>query len=490
MRLPCLDPPFNSNRDYNSIYKDETGRPLPEQVAAFSDTWELNAERMQEARLIPALMRDNGIDHDTAKLWELWMQALAKTQPRLLAYLVYMTPRLLKMYPLMKTTGSLYYHCDPSASHYVKPLLDSIFGHQNFQNEIVWCYREAINARKRWNRKHDTILFYTKSDKSWTFNANEVLQPHSESTIKKYKYEDEKGKYRLMGRGITGSPIKSKRDVSPKWEETHPELVYRQYLRKGTYAVDYWMIDIINQNAKERMGYATQKPLPLLERIIKASSNEGDLVFDPFCGCATTLEAAHRLGRQWIGIDVAIHAVRRVSQVRLQERCGLREGEHFRVDGVPNSVESALELWKQDKHHFQKWVVEEVDGFCTAKKSADGGVDGRIYFYADGYDLIQNMVVEVKGGRNVGVDVLRSLHGVIERDDALLGCLIVQHQPSRRQQQGYEQEIIGAGTVELNGREYPRLQVLSVPEILDGKRPAVPAPVGRHEPQPALLPVV
>ena len=254
---------------------------------------------------------------------------------------------------------------------------------------------------------------------------------------------------------------------------------------------DVWDISIIAGSAKERMGYKTQKPIKLLDRVIKASSNEGDLVFDPFCGCATTLEAAHRLGRRWIGIDIAIHAIRRVSQVRLQDRCGLREGEHFEVGGIPNSVESAEALWTQDKHQFQKWAVEEVDGFCTAKKSADGGVDGRIYFYADEHHTeMQNMVVEVKGGKRVGVGVLRELRGVIDREDALLGCLIVQYPPSKQQKREYDKEIIGAGTVELNGWEYPRLQVLSVPEILDGKRPAVPRPVGRHEPQPALLPTV
>ena len=236
------------------------------------------------------------------------------------------------------------------------------------------------------------------------------------------------------------------------------------------------------------MGYATQKPLALLERIIRASSNEGDTVLDPFCGCATTLDAAHRLGRRWIGIDIAIHAVKRVAQIRLTERCGLQEGVHFEVDGIPNSVESAEALWKQDTHQFQKWAVEQVDGFCTTKRSADGGVDGRIYFYADGYEGMQNMIIEVKGGKHVGVSVLRSLHGVLEREDALMACLIVQNPPSKQQQREYDREIIAAGMVTLNGWEYPRLQVISVPEILDGNPVKVPRPVGRHESQPALLP--
>ena len=210
---------------------------------------------------------------------------------------------------LLADDGSIYLHLDQKMSHYVKILMDEIFGKENFQNEIIWCYREAINSTKRWNRKHDTTFFYSKNASKFTFNSNEVLQPHSSSTIEKYKYEDEKGRYRLMGRGIVGSPIQSARDVSPEWEKTNPELVYRHYLREGTYAVDYWMIDVINQAAKERCGYPTQKPEALLERIIKASSNQNDLIMDCFAGSGTTASVAEKLGRKWIACDFGKHAI-------------------------------------------------------------------------------------------------------------------------------------------------------------------------------------
>ena len=182
--LVYLDPPFNSNRDYNSIYKDETGNPLPEQIEAFQDTWELTPEREREARAIPALMRSSGIDHDTAKMWELWMRALSKTQPRLLAYLAYMTPRLLRIYPLMKSTASFYYHCDPTASHYVKPLLDAIFGHDNFRNEVIWSYRRWPSKSNKFQTMHDVILMYGKGTNP-TFNVS--YEPPSESYLKRFK---------------------------------------------------------------------------------------------------------------------------------------------------------------------------------------------------------------------------------------------------------------------------------------------------------------
>jgi site-specific DNA-methyltransferase (adenine-specific) len=463
--LVYLDPPFNSNRNYNAIYKDETGNPLPEQVEAFCDTWELTPEREREARTVPALMRSSGIDHDTADLWGLWMKALRKTQPSLLAYMTYMVPRLLRIYPLMKPTASLYYHCDPTASHYIKPFLDAIFDHQNFRNEIIWSYRRWPARSYRFQTMHDVILYYSRGPKP-TFNVS--YEPPSDSYLKRFK-----GKTQVL------DPERKTRKIVVD-EPT-----------KGMPLRDVWELSILAGSSKERMGYATQKPLKLLNRIIETSTNEGDLVLDPFCGCATTLESAQRLGRRWIGIDIAIHAIKRVAQVRLVDRCGLQEGVHFEVDGIPNSIESAEALWKQDKYQFQKWAVEQVDGFCTTRQSADGGVDGRTYFYAEEYKKdIQNMIVEVKGGKRVGVGVLRELRGVVDREDALLGCLIVQYPPSKQQQRQYDKEIIGAGTIKLNGWEYPRLQVLSVPEILEGKRPEVPRPIGRREPQPALLPVV
>lgn len=224
-------------------------------------------------------------------------------------YLTMLYERLDLMKRLLSEKGSIYVHVDYRTSAYVRLIMDEIFGEENFQNHIVWCYREAINSSKRWNRKHDDILFYSKS-KQFIFNYDEVLEPHSESTIKKYKYKDSIGNYRLMGRGIKDSPICSARDVSPDWEISHPNLVYRHYLRKGSYPVDFWIIDIINQASNERLGYPTQKPEALLERIIKASSNEGDLVADFFCGSGTTLAVAQKLNRNWIGADMGDESIK------------------------------------------------------------------------------------------------------------------------------------------------------------------------------------
>ncbi|MBC6437167.1 MAG: site-specific DNA-methyltransferase, partial [Rhodobacteraceae bacterium] len=280
--LIYLDPPFNSNRDYSAIYKDETGRPLPDQVEAFSDSWALDAVRERAIRNMPVLMREAGVDDDMAEFWRSWPNALRKTQPRLLAYLSYMTERLLPMRGLLKPTGSIYLHCDPTASHYLKLMMDAVFGHGNFLNEVIWHYHTG-GASKHWfSKKHDTLFSYARTQ-NYVFNRIDV--PRTEKSLQ--RAQNPKG-----ARISASDTTKMCPDV---WAD----------------------IPAMNPMAKERLGYATQKPLALLDRIIRASSNEGDLVLDPFCGCATTIEAAHRLNRHWIGIDIAIHAVKRVARVRL-----------------------------------------------------------------------------------------------------------------------------------------------------------------------------
>jgi len=441
--LIYLDPPFNSNRAYHSIYKDETGRPLPDQVEAFCDMWTLDAERERAIRHMPVLMREAGVDDATAEFWRIWMNALRNTQPRLLAYLSYMVERLLPMKSLLKPTGSIYLHCDPTASHYIKIMMDGIFGHQNFQNEFIWYYSGGGASKKRWARKHDVLLFYTNGRK-WVFNADEVRTP--------YKWT--KGQVRADG---------SKRDY-----------------KKGKLPDDVWQHHSLMPWANERLGYATQKPLALLERVIKASSNEGDVVFDPFCGCASTLEAAHSLNRRWIGVDIAIHAIKRVASVRLAERCHLIEGRDYEILGVPRTLEGAQDLWRRDKYHFQKWAVETVDGFVTTKRTADGGIDGRLYFAIPDERDLQSMVLEVKGGAHVSIADLRALKGVLDTSGALLAGLIVMKPLNERQQRNFATFMAQAGDMEVNGKPYPRMQMLSVPEILEGKRFETPDVRGRH----------
>ncbi len=456
--LIYLDPPFNSNRDYNAIYKDETGRPLPDQVEAFCDMWTLDETRERAIRHMPVLMQEHGIDDQVVQFWRTWMNALRHTNPRLLAYLSYMVERLLPMKAILKPTGSIYLHCDPTASHYIKVMMDGIFGHKNFVNEIVWRigWISGFKGRKRgWIRNHDIILYYVKSAAARDqFNKEYIPYPDD--------YE------RRDGSAPTGPGI----PIEDTWNCS---------------AADKLNSIMIMSYAK-KMGYATEKPVPLLERIIKASSKPGDVVMDPFCGCATTLEAAHRLGRKWIGIDIAVHAIRRVAQVRLQDRLRLAEGKDFTVEGVPRDMEGAVDLWTRDKYHFQKWAVEQVDGFVTVRQTADGGVDGRVYFARYQQRDLSSMVLEVKGGKNVNISVIRQLRGVLERDEADMAGLIVMEPIEGRKLTNFKREMASAGYLDELGVEYPRMQMLSIAEILEGKRFDTPSPVGKRETAQQVLP--
>ncbi len=259
----------------------------------------------------------------------------------------------------------------------------------------------------------------------------------------------------------------------------------------GLPLTDVWTdIPPVNSQAKERMGYATQKPLSLLERIIQTSSNPDEVVFDPFCGCATTLEAAHKLGRRWVGIDIAIHAIKRVAKIRLQERLGLIEGQDFTVDGVPRTVEGAQDLWERDKYHFQRWAVEQIDGFVTTKRTADGGIDGRLYFAVPDAPDLQSMALEVKGGKNVSIRDLRALRGVLDDDTAALAGLIIMQPLRATQERNFKKFMASAGDMDVLGVKYPRMQMLSVEEILEGKRFHTPGVAGRSVAQPTIPGVV
>ena len=235
-------------------------------------------------------------------------------------------------------------------------------------------------------------------------------------------------------------------------------------------------------NSKEYIGYATQKPLALLERIIKASSNEGDVVFDPFCGCATTIEATHKLGRKWIGCDIAIHAIKRVARIRLQDRLGLKEDEDFIIQGIPRNIEGAKYLWLKSPYEFQKWAIEQVDGFVSRKKTADGGIDGRLYFHTGNTKDISSMILEVKGGKNVGIDIIRTLHGVLEGDSsAQIAGLIILHPIGKIKKRNFETAMTKAGHLELQGMKYPRLQIRTIEDILQDKHFHTPSIIGKTQ---------
>jgi DNA modification methylase len=494
--LIYLDPPFKSDANYNLLYKNMTGKPVPEQAEAFFDTWELDAAKLEIARTMPVLMREHGVDDQYVEFWRIWMQALRNTQPELLAYLIYMVQRLLYMKSILRPTGSIYLHCDPTASHYIKVMMDGIFGHDNFRNEIIWKRTSTHSDSKTWSRVSDTILFYTSGKK---FTWNTPREAHGEEYIAaKYRHDDGDGKvYRLdnmtspnprpnMMYEWRGFPFPEKGwrysketmqrldDEGRIWYPTHtdgsldtsrrPQLKrYLDEMQGGGVMGNVWTdIAPLNSQAKERLGYPTQKPKALLARIIAASTNPGDVVFDPFCGCGTAIYAAHELERKWIGCDIAILAVKLIREV-LTEKYRLVEGSHFEVDGIPVSVEQAVELFKRDPFQFQHWVVERVGGFPMQKKVADRGIDGRIYF--ETRSALGEMIISVKGGRLRPTDV-RDLRGVMEREKSAMAGFLSLQEPSK----AMRAEAADAGVFTYNDVNYPRLQLLTVREVLEERR--------------------
>ena len=511
--LIYLDPPFNSKQNYNLLYKTMTGKPVPEQVEAFCDTWEMDVQKEAIARSMPVLMREHGIDDYYVDFWRLWMQALRHTQPHLLAYLIFMVQRLLYMKSILRPTGSIYIHCDPTASHYIKVMMDGIFGHENFRNEIIWKRTGAHGGAGRWGDIHDVILFYSASDK---YKWNRVLQAHDTTYLDtKYRFSDARGRYRLVvltgpgaTKGASGQPWRGydptdsnrhwavpKRAIQALRDEgiTIPDALHDQldllyehgfirfpekgrngrpgvpefklHLDKGQPIQDI-ILDIapINSQAKERLGYPTQKPVALLDRIIQASSNPGDVVFDPFCGCGTTIYSAVKNGRKWIGCDIAILSIKLVREI-LTEKYRLVEGAHFEVDGIPTSVEGAQELFGKDPSTFQNWFVERVGGFPMQRKSADRGIDGRIYF--DTRDGLREMVIQVKGGKHIRPADVRDLRGVLEREpNAEMAGFLSMVPPTK----AMREEAATAGMLEYNGVQYPRIQFLTVTDVLETKR--------------------
>lgn len=489
--LIYLDPPFKSDQNYNLIYKTLTGKPVPEQAEAFCDTWDMDAEKAELAKRIPQMMREVGVEDYYIHFWTLWVNALSDVQPHLLAYLIYMVERIIWMKPILKNTGSIYLHCDPTASHYIKVMMDGIFGHQNFRNEIVWKRTSAHNSAKRYGPIHDTILYYTKSDK---YTWNRLYTPYDDDYVTdRFKRGGDKP---WKDADITGSGIRHGEtgqvwrgfDVTAKgrhwayppsvldamdvkgmiyWPKKHGGWPReKKFLNdaKGIPLQDVWTdVYPVNSQSGNRLGYPTQKPPELLTRIIQSSSNKGDVVFDPFCGCGTTIYAAQESGRTWIGCDVAILAVKIIRET-LTERYRLSEGGDFTVDGIPPSVEAAVELFNRDAHQFQHWAVERVGGFPMKKRGADRGIDGRMYFEAK--PGLKSMVISVKGGHTGPADV-RDLYGVLEGDsDAELGGFICLHEPTKAMHSAASK----AGMYEYNGVSYNRLQILSVREILEEKR--------------------
>lgn len=420
------------------------------------------------------------------------MDALHKIlgQSEMMAYLVMMGPRLLELHRVLKPTGSLYLHCDPAASHYLKVMLDVVFGPATFRNEITWKRTHAHgDTRRRFSDVSDSLLFYAKSDAA-PFNVQHL--PYDEGYVAKhYRHVDDSGRrYQLVSlRSPNPRPnlvyeYKGYRPHRNGWAVSrevmerldregrlyfppNPDGAIREkyYLdeMKGVVAGDLWTdIDPISAHAAERMGYPTQKPLALLERIISASSNPGDLVLDPFCGCGTAVVAAEKLGRRWIGIDITFIAVDLMIS-RLAKDFGLVRGKDYDVLGDPKDAYSARKLFEESPKQFEIWAVGLVAGVPQPEKSGDKGVDGKVYFQ-DLEGKLQWAVCQVKGG-HLTPSVIRDFEAAIQREKAAMGYFICLETPTK----GMYQEAEELGFFDSpSGRKIPRLQIRTIKELLEG----------------------
>lgn len=490
--LVYLDPPFNSNATYNLLFEEATGTTAGAQVEAFRDTWEWG-ESAEEA--YDDVMRAAGDVALVMKGIRAWLG-----QSAMMAYLAMMAARLLHLRRALKPTGSLYLHCDPKASHYLKLILDAMFGHDGFRNEIIWKRTSGHSDARRFGSVHDTILFYTRgSEGIW----NQIYQPYDPAYVNQYyRYQDADGRRFMSGdlsaAGLQGGGYdyewKSVRRVwrvpveTMKRLDAEGRVFYtrngiprmKRYLdeARGLACQDVWSdIEALRSWHQERLGYPTQKPLSLLERIITASSHEGDVILDPFCGCGTTVEAAQSLKREWIGIDVTHYAVTLI-EARLKRRY---PNASYSVKGRPTDLAGARELARRDKHQFQWWAAWRVGAqtYREEKKGADRGIDGSIFFkngpYGDG-----RIIISVKGGENVGVQAMRDLRGVIEREEAEMGVLVTLAEPTA----AMKQEALQAGFVRRSAHgRLPRLQIVTAAELIANDLPKLPPlPVPEHHP--------
>lgn len=494
--LIYLDPPFNSNANYNILFKSPAGKAADSQIEAFEDTWHWNDKA--EGAFHDVMVCGNT---DVAELLRAMRGFLKEND--MMAYLAMMAVRLIELHRVLKPTGSLYLHCDPTASHYLKLLLDGVFGAPNYRNEITWKRTTTHSDSKTWSRVSDIILFYTKGRE---FIWNTPREPHSEKYIaSKYRHDDEddRGPYQLdnmtspnprpnmmyewkgfpfppMGWRYQLETMQRLDDEGRIWYPTKPDGSLdvskrprlKRYLAEmdgGVMGAVWTDIPPINSQAQERLGYPTQKPLALLERIISASSNEGDTVLDPFCGCGTAVDAAQKLGREWIGIDVTHLSIGLIER-RMKDRYG--EDLAYEVHGTPNDLASAQKLAAEEPHQFQYWITQAVDGqpYQGGRKGADRGIDGYLYF--TGHDRkTEAAIISVKAGKNVGVAMVRDLKGVIEREKSPIGVFICAVNPTREM----EREAAAAGVYEgADGRTYPRLQIFTLAEYFHGLRPKVP----------------
>ncbi|MFB9149644.1 site-specific DNA-methyltransferase [Roseovarius ramblicola] len=500
--LVYLDPPFNSNATYSHLFKDESGQVSGAQIAAFDDTWHWD-DMVSGQALIE--LRDSP-HQEAAKMLDAMVGFLGKNP--MTAYLAMMAVRLVELHRVLKPTGSLYLHCDPTASHYLKILLDAVFGASNFRSEIIWKRTSAhANAKRNFAAVHDVLLLFSKTK---GFLHNESYGPYSQEYIDEhFVHLDPDGRrfrrsdlvnpavrpnlrYEFTAsNGITYQPHQNGWKVSkevmeqldregrlffPKKENAR--LRKKIYLDEspGVPLTDVWDEPRpIHASAAERLGYPTQKPVALLERILAASSNPGDVVLDPFCGCGTTVHAAQKLGRQWIGIDIT-HLAINLIETRLYDAF---EGQAaFTVHGVPQDIGGARDFFDRDdktKKEFEKWACGLIKAYPQGggKKGADGGIDGLFRF---GPAREHTAIVSVKGGKNVGVAMVKDLDATVTEQNAQIGVFLTLTPPTKPMLDWAR----GAGTFQVDGFDpVPRLQIITVEEAMQNGPRAVNTPL-RH----------
>lgn len=523
--LVYLDPPFNSKATYNLLYRSPDGEAAESQYQAFVDSWRWgHSTDVAMAEVISSGSPAAGILTSLNN----YMQ-----KSDIMAYLVMMSVRLIYLHRVLKDTGSLYLHCDPSASHYLKIILDAVFGAEAFRNEIVWRRTGSHNSARRYGPIHDTILFYTKSKK---YTWNKLKRPYMQGHVDMhFKTEGAVVRTNYSGNVLSGSGRRNG-ELGKPWRGFDPDAKGRhwaipkiiqedldddisdlgtldklEYLHKHGFITikegDEWpryqhiigsndgqpLSDIwtyqpytegtlfrsdegidddvrwMGTNDGERVGYQTQKPIGLLKRIINASTKPGDLILDPFCGCGTTIEAAQALGRRWVGIDVTVLAIDVVE--RRLNRMGLRRNVDYKVDGIPLDMDGARRLFAEDPHTFQLWALTLVDGQPRdgGKKGADRGVDGWIYF-ADDARTTGQAIVSVKGGENIHAEHIRDLIGAMHNHRAKLGIFVTLNEPTS----AMERAARDAESVEAGGKLRPRVQICTVENLLKGKKPSLP----------------
>jgi site-specific DNA-methyltransferase (adenine-specific) len=494
--LIYLDPPFNSDATYDMLFKEPGGQRGESRIEAFQDTWTWGSSA---ARAFDEVIHSN--HSDVAVLLKAMNSFLRQSD--LMAYLAIMAVRLIELHRVLKPTGSLYLHCDPTTSHYLRVLLDSIFSPDKPKVEVIWQRTNAHNFKSAvWGRSHDTLLYYSRSDKPvfhpqyMAYGAAQLSRYKTDAQGRRYKAENltfstANARRQFEWRGTRPPPNRSwgaSLDQLEAWFAAGRILVRRDgtprldglkvYLddMPGKPAASVWTdIERVGNTSAERLGYPTQKPLLLLERIIQASSDLGDLVLDPFCGCGTAIHAAEKLGRRWIGIDIT-HLAISLSERRLKDAF---PSIRFDVEGTPRDFGAASDLARRDRDQFQWWAVSLVDGVPRGghKNRADRGIDG-IRWVRTGPNPgdIAQVIVSVNGCDNVGVAMLRDLAGVVEREGAAAGLMITLAEPTREM----SREAAAAGCFESGLGRYPKLQVCTVRQILAGGAVDLP-PLGRGE---------